>query len=88
MIGSPAVDVAVIGAGFVGLYSTQRVRNLLGLMAQSYEAGSGHSRWTRRRLRDRMQFTDRDLRRHGHVGSCPSEETIACRELRSLSTPV
>src|SRR4051812_1253290 len=35
------VDVVVVGAGFAGLYSTHRLRNMLGLRVQSFEAGAG-----------------------------------------------
>ncbi|MBW0114287.1 flavin-containing monooxygenase [Pseudonocardia abyssalis] len=38
---TPDVDVVVVGAGFAGLYSTHRLRNLLGLTVQSFDAGSG-----------------------------------------------
>ncbi|WP_354700136.1 esterase [Paraconexibacter sp. AEG42_29] len=41
MAATTDVDVVVVGAGFAGLYSTHRFRNLLGLRVQSFEAGSG-----------------------------------------------
>lgn len=41
MTTSPDVDVAIIGAGFAGLYATHHLRNQLGLTVQSFEAGSG-----------------------------------------------
>ncbi|ODU07467.1 MAG: esterase [Pseudonocardia sp. SCN 72-86] len=41
MAHTPDVDVVVVGAGFAGLYSTHRLRNLLGLTVQSFDAGSG-----------------------------------------------
>ena len=38
---TPDVDVVVIGAGFAGLYAVHRIRNVMGLTVQAYEAGSG-----------------------------------------------
>jgi cation diffusion facilitator CzcD-associated flavoprotein CzcO/acetyl esterase/lipase len=38
---APDVDVVIVGGGFAGLYATHRVRNILGLRVQSFEAGSG-----------------------------------------------
>jgi cation diffusion facilitator CzcD-associated flavoprotein CzcO/acetyl esterase/lipase len=35
------VDVVVVGAGFSGIYATHRMRNVLGLQVQSFEAGGG-----------------------------------------------
>src|SRR6184192_1645494 len=37
----PDVDVVIVGGGFAGRYATHRVRNILGLRVQSFEAGSG-----------------------------------------------
>ena len=34
----PDVDVAIIGAGFAGLYMLYRARDVLGLRAKAYEA--------------------------------------------------
>lgn len=36
-----SVDAVVVGAGFSGLYALHRLRNILGLNAQVYEAGGG-----------------------------------------------
>ncbi len=41
MAHTPDVDVVVVGAGFAGLYSTHRLRNILGLTVQAFDAGSG-----------------------------------------------
>lgn len=35
------VDVAIVGAGFSGLYMLHRARDVLGLRARVYEAGDG-----------------------------------------------
>ena len=37
----PDVDVAIIGAGFAGLYMLYRARDVLGLRAKAYEASDG-----------------------------------------------
>ncbi|MFG2730305.1 alpha/beta hydrolase fold domain-containing protein [Streptomyces canus] len=41
MPAAPGVDAVIIGGGFAGLYATHRLRNVLGLEVQSFEAGSG-----------------------------------------------
>ena len=41
MPSTPDVDAAIVGGGFAGLYATHRLRNILGLRVQSFEAGSG-----------------------------------------------
>ena len=37
----PDFDAVVVGAGFAGLYALHRLRNVLGLRVQAYEAGAG-----------------------------------------------
>ena len=41
MPSTPAIDAVIVGGGFAGLYATHRLRNLLGLRVQSFEAASG-----------------------------------------------
>ena len=41
MTATPDVDAVIIGGGFAGLYATHRLRNILGLQVQSFDAGSG-----------------------------------------------
>jgi cation diffusion facilitator CzcD-associated flavoprotein CzcO len=38
---TPDFDAVVVGAGFAGLYALHRLRNVLGLRVQAYEAGAG-----------------------------------------------
>jgi cation diffusion facilitator CzcD-associated flavoprotein CzcO len=38
---TPELDAVVVGAGFAGLYALHRLRNMMGLHVQAYEAGSG-----------------------------------------------
>jgi cation diffusion facilitator CzcD-associated flavoprotein CzcO len=38
---TPELDAVVVGAGFAGLYALHRLRNVMGLDVQAYEAGSG-----------------------------------------------
>ena len=40
-LSTPELDVAIVGAGFSGLYMLHRVRDLLGLKARVFEAGNG-----------------------------------------------
>lgn len=38
---NPDVDAVIVGGGFGGLYATHRLRNVLGLRVQSFDAGAG-----------------------------------------------
>ncbi|HZP31219.1 MAG TPA: NAD(P)/FAD-dependent oxidoreductase [Acidimicrobiia bacterium] len=40
-VNTPELDAVVVGAGFAGLYALYRLRDVLGMRVQAYEAGSG-----------------------------------------------